>query len=157
MNSTVHDDDEIISVGKALPRIARAEPLDRRRVRVWWRGGDSPVTVDVEPALLARRIFAPLRADDELFRSFKVSEYGDCLEWADNIELSAVWIERLAEATLENGEFRHAMEEMEMSLDSMAAYLGVSRRLIASYRKDKPIPKAVALATRYLLEQRKAS
>jgi len=36
-------------------------------------------------------------------------------------------------------------------LDGMAARLGVARRLIADYRKDKPIPKVVALATRQLL------
>ena len=35
--------------------------------------------------------------------------------------------------------------------------LHLARRLVADYRKDKPIPKTVALATRYLLEQRKAS
>jgi hypothetical protein len=35
--------------------------------------------------------------------------------------------------------------------------LGVSRRLIADYRKNKPIPRLVALATRYLLERRRAA
>jgi len=49
------------------------------------------------------------------------------------------------------------MDALQMSLDGMAARLGIARRLVADYRKDKPIPKTVALATRYLLEQRKAS
>ena len=157
MNSMVdQDDDEIIEVGAPLPRIDRAEPLDCRRIRLWWRGIDPPVEIDVAPALIARRIFSPLRENDELFRLFKVSELGDCLEWPGEIELSALWLERLAEASLDNGEFRDAMDEMKMSLDGMAAYLGLSRRLIASYRKDKPIPKTVALATRHLLDQRRA-
>ncbi len=149
-------DDEIIGVGRALPRIAKAEPLDERRVRLWWRGSADPVVVDVAPALASHRGFVALRTDDELFRSLKVSEYGDCLEWPGEIELSAVWIERLAEAVLDNEQFREAMDQLHVSLDGMAAHLGVSRRLVADYRKDKPIPKLVALATRYLLERRKA-
>jgi hypothetical protein len=153
---TVSDDDEFIAVGKPIPKIAAAEPLQHHAVRIWWRGVDDPVVVDVSPALISHRAFALLRTDDELFRSFRVSEYGDCLEWPGEIELSAVWIERLAEAALGNREFRAAMDELDLSLDAMAAYLGLSRRLIASYRKDKTIPKAVALATRHLLEQRRA-
>ncbi len=155
MNLTTSGDDEMITVGRPLPRIDRAEPLNDRVVRVWWQGGEGPVDVDVGPALVSRRVFAPLRTDEALFRSLQVSQYGDCLEWVGEIELSAVWVERLAEAALNNAQFRDAMDEMEMSLDSMAAYLGLSRRLIANYRKDKPIPKTVALATRHLLEQRR--
>jgi hypothetical protein len=152
----VDDDDDMISVGKPIPRIDRAEPLEGRRLRVWWRGSDMPVDVDVAPAILSHRGFTALRSNDALFRSFKVSEYGDCIEWPGEVELSAVWIERLAEAALDNSQFREAMDAMHMSLDGMAAHLGLSRRLIADYRKDKPIPKTVALATRYLLDQRRA-
>jgi hypothetical protein len=49
------------------------------------------------------------------------------------------------------------MDELTLSLDGMAAQLGIARRLVADYRKDKPIPKSIALAVRYLVEhQRKA-
>ncbi len=151
------DEDDIIEVGGPLPRIAKAAALDGRRIRVWWRGAEAaPVVVDVGPALASHRGFVALRTDDALFRSFRVSAYGDSLEWPGGVELSAVWIERLAAAALGNAEFREAMDEMHMSLDGMAAHLGVSRRLVADYRKDKPIPKLVALATRYLLERRRA-
>lgn len=78
----------------------------------------------------------------------------NALEWADGSELSAVWIEELALGSLDNAEFRAAMERMNMSLDGMAGYLGIARRLVASYRKDKHIPRHVALATRYLLQVR---
>jgi hypothetical protein len=47
------------------------------------------------------------------------------------------------------------MDDLEMSLDGMAAMLGTARRLIASYRKDKQIPNAIALATRFLVERKK--
>lgn len=150
------DSNEIIRVGRPIPRIESAEALDRRNVRILWRGAVEPMLVDVGPALMNLRIFARLRTDDDLFRSLRVSEFGDCLEWPDGAELSAIWIEELADASLDNAQFRDAMDQLQMSLDGMAARLGVARRLIADYRKDKPIPKSIALATRYLLEQRKA-
>ena len=46
------------------------------------------------------------------------------------------------------------MDRLHLTLDGMAARLGVARRLVADYRKDKPIPKHIALATRYLLERK---
>ena len=113
--------------------------------------------VDLTPALASHRAFVGLRLDDNAFRAFAVSEMGDALEWPDGAELPSTWIEELADASLDNAEFRDAMDTLQMSLDGMAARLGIARRLIADYRKDKPIPKHIALATRYLLEQRKAS
>src|SRR4051794_15888494 len=41
--------DEIIAVGKALPRIAHAESLGGRKVLVTWRNGETKM-VDLEPA-----------------------------------------------------------------------------------------------------------
>jgi hypothetical protein len=54
-------------------------------------------------------------------------------------------------ADLSNEDFRAAMRTLDASLDVMAERLGVGRRMVAYYRKDMPIPKSVALATRYLL------
>ena len=34
-----------------------------------------------------------------------------------------------------------------------ALALDISRRLVADYRKDKPIPRHIAFATRYLVDQ----
>lgn len=87
----------------------------------------------------------------------RVSEYGEAIEWTDELDFSAVWIARLPPVTFDNQEFRTAMDELGMSLDGMAAALEVSRRLIADFRKDKPIPRHIALATRYLIEHHKRS
>ena len=137
-----------------LPRIESAEPLDGRRVRIVWRGGVSQ-EIDTTPALSSRRIFLELRTNDALFRSLKVNEDGNAIEWPDGAELSAIWLERLAPTSLANTDFRAAMEELGYSLDGMAARLGLSRRLIADYRRDKPIPETVGLAIRYLIEHQK--
>lgn len=124
-------------------------------MRVTWSTGNEQ-TVDIAPALASHREFVKIRTDDALFGTLKVSAYGDALEWADGTELAAAWIEELAAGLLTNEEFREAMDTMTMSLDGMAGHLGIARRLVADYRKDKPIPKAVALATRHLLAMRKA-
>ena len=125
-------------------------------MQIVWEGGKTEI-VDIMPALASHRAFVRLRTDDKLFRALRVSDFQDCLEWPDGAELPATWIEELTEAPFDNAEFRDAMDALQMSLDGMAARLGIARRLVADYRKDKPIPKTVALATRYLLEQRKAS
>jgi hypothetical protein len=140
---------DLIVVGRPLPRIAAAAPLDGRRVRLAWRGGTSRV-VDLAPVLASHRAFIALRSDDALFATLRVNEDGNALEWADGSELSAEWIERLPPCEMTNAEFRAAMDALEMSLDGMAAALQVSRRLVAAYRKDKPVPRHIAHATRYL-------
>lgn len=145
--------DDIIAVGNALPRIAAAFPLDGRKVKIVWSNGSVKVA-DLTGAFASRRIFIPLRNDDALFRTLRVSEMGDGIEWdGPDLEFSALWLDRLPEAEFTNDEFRAAMDALGLSLDGMAADLGLSRSLVAEYRKDKPIPRHVALATRYLLRR----
>lgn len=152
MNGNASIDDEIISVGPPLPRIATAEPIDERRVRITWRNGGS-VTVDLAPVLHSRRLFIPLRRDDALFGTMRVNEDGNALEWEGGIGLSALWVERLPPIGMSNTEFRDLMSKMGATLDSMASALEISRRQVADYRDEKRIPNHIALATRYLAER----
>jgi len=147
--------DEIITVGKALPRIAHAVPLDGRKVKVMWADGSVKV-VDLSGALASRRVYIPLRDDDALFQSLHVTEYGDGIEWKNDLDFSAVWLDRLPEADFTNEEFRRAMASLKLSNEGMAADLEISRSQVAEYKKDKPIPRHIALATRYLLGRRAA-
>jgi hypothetical protein len=147
--------EDVIEVGKPIPRVRRVTSKEARVVAIEWDDGTSS-DVDLTPALMSHKGFVRLRTDDALFRTVAVGEYGGYIRWADGSELSSVWIEELRDELLDNSGFREAMDQLHMSLDGMAARLGVARRLIADYRKDKPIPKHIALATRYLLEQRKA-
>lgn len=143
--------DEIIRTASPLPRIAAAKPLDGRKVEIVWQD-DRRKTVDLASAFASRRVYMPLRDNDQLFRTLRVSDYGDAIEWDGGIDFSAVWIERLPDEDFGNADFRNAMEVLGLSLEGMAAALQVSRRQIAAFRKDKPIPRHIALATRYLLE-----
>lgn len=152
MNGTASMSDDIITVGAALPRLLEAYPGNDRQVHLVWKSGLER-TVDLAPVLESRRIFIPLRTDDDLFRSLKVSEFGDAIEWGDDIDLSAVWLSRLPSIVFSNVDFVKAMDELGMTLDGMALALDISRRLVADYRKDKPIPRHIAFATRYLVDQ----
>ena len=146
-------ENELIAVDKPLPRISSVHLLDARKVRIDWAGGVSRV-VDLMPALASHREFIALRSDDNLFRTVQVNEDSNALKWADGSELSAEWAERLPSCVMANSEFRTAMDDLRMSLDGMAAALQISRRMIAGYRKDKPIPRHIAYATRYLTRHR---
>ncbi|MGE6743324.1 DUF2442 domain-containing protein [Allorhizobium pseudoryzae] len=146
--------DELISVGEPLPRIRMVEPLDDRLLRVTWASGQEQV-VDLAPALLSRRVFMPLRQDDALFRAVTVEEFGTAIEWPGGIDFSALWLSKLPPVDFGNADFRKAMDELGMTLEGMAAALEISRRQVADYRKGKPIPRSIAYATRYLVDQRR--
>ena len=148
------DDDEIISVGEPLIDIVKAAPLPERRIVITWETGETDI-VDIMPALASRPVFMALRTDDALFQTMKVNEEGNAIEWDDGAELTAIWIRRLVPDNFGNGDFRAAMAMLGFSLQGMASALQVSRRLIADYRKDKPIPRHIALATKYLVEHRR--
>ena len=148
------DENDFVTAGKTLKKIRSAKWLEARQVRISWRDGEVD-QIDLTPVLLSHRGFVALRTDDQLFGTMKVAEYGEALEWADGTELAAAWLQELVPVFYDNERFRRAMDELHMSLDGMAARLGIARRLIAEYRKDRPIPKYVALATEYLLDQRK--
>jgi hypothetical protein len=152
MSGRVSTSADIISVGAPIPRIKKAHPLAGRTVHIVWRSGEEK-TVDLMPVFASRRIYIPLRTNEKLFRSLRVSRHGDSLEWDGGIDLSAVWIEQLPSTEFKNEDFRRAMEALRMTLEGMAAVLEISRRQVADYRKHKPIPRHIALATRYLMER----
>lgn len=148
-NASTHD--EVITVGAPLPRIKDAIALDDRKVRVTFDDGRTK-TVDLAPALESRRVYIPLRDDDLLFRSFQIGEYRNSIEWNDELDFSAVWLDALPSIEFSNDDFRKAMDDLGMTLEGMASALEISRRLVADYRKHKPIPRHISLATRYLVE-----
>lgn len=145
------EEGDFVEVGGAMPVIRRAEHVGGYIVRVEWHDGREE-EIDLGPAILSHRAFVSLRNDPSTFSKFIVRDRGDSLVWPGGQELSADWVQELAPRALDNEEFRNAMTQLHLSLDGMAARLGIARRLVADYRKDRPIPTTVALATRYLLE-----
>jgi hypothetical protein len=122
-------------------------------LRVRWDEGTESL-IDVSGMIQSFRVFAPLRAP-ELFRQVRLGEHGTDVVWTDEIDMAADTLWRLAQEqageTMTPDAFRHWRERKAYTLDEAARALGLSRRMVAYYEKgDRPIPRAVALATRAL-------
>ena len=140
---------------KSLPRIVAVSAAKKPFTLLirWDRGEDS--RVDVSGIIKTFRVYEPLRRSPDLFRRVRVGEYGTDIVWTDAIDMSADTLWRLAQeqsgATLSPADFKHWRERKAYTLDTAAAALGISRRMVAYYEQGKkPIPRVVALATRAL-------
>ena len=99
--------DEVILVGKQLPRLASVRSVDgnRRLIAIRWavgpRAGRSE-TVDLSPLIDCYKLYAPLRGDHTLFATVHLLNEGTAIAWGkdDEIDMSAASIERLAEETM---------------------------------------------------------
>ncbi|MGE0259911.1 MAG: DUF2442 domain-containing protein [Alphaproteobacteria bacterium] len=114
-------------------------------VLVTWRGGAESL-VDLGEHLATYAIFAPLRADDELFRQVAVGEWGWCIAWSEDMEISSDTLWRLA---LEQGAawLRQWRGDHRMSQAEAAKALGVSPRMWRYYEAGTHLlPKTVRLA-----------
>ena len=137
-----------------LPRIEAVEADGPYTLHLRWaHGGES--TVNVSGPIDAFRVYEPLRTDPTLFEAVKLGEYGTHVAWADEVDMAATTLWRLAQeqsgATLSAEEFRGWRKRQTHTLDTAAKALGVSRRMVAYYdRGEKPIPRTVALATKAL-------
>ena len=140
---------------KTLPRIVSVAAGDKPmtlRLR-WDKGGES--LVDVSGVVGTFRVYEPLRRAPELFRQARVGEHGTDIVWTDDIDMAADTLWRLAQeqagVTLSADAFRQWRERCAYTLDTAAAALGISRRMVSYYEQGKkPIPRVVALATRAL-------
>ena len=140
---------------KTLPRIVSVavgkKPLTLL-IR-WDKGGES--WVDVSGMVETFRVYEPLRRSPELFGRVQVGEYGTDVCWPEEIDMAADTLLRLANEqsgqTMSPDAFKHWRERKAYTLDTAAAALGLSRRMIAYYEQGaKPIPRVVALATHAL-------
>jgi hypothetical protein len=98
--------------------------------------------------------FEALR-DPAMFASAQVVDWGWSVEWACGLSMAS---ERLYQMGKEQAgeaypvaEFRAWMDRNKMSLSTMAAALGLSRRAVSQYSSGaRPIPRVVGLALRGL-------
>ena len=144
--------DELISIGQPLPRILSVRVLQNFEIEIVWNSGQKSAC-DLAPVLASRKILRTLLAEPTLFMSVSVNDDGNAVIWKNGAEISAVWLEELSLTRFSNSDFRALMDQLGLTLEGMAATLEVSRRQIANYRKDKPIPKHIALASRYLAQK----
>ncbi len=139
---------------KSLPRIVAVTADEKPfTLRIRWDRGDES-RIDVSGMIETFRVLVPLRSP-ELFQNVRVGEHGTDIVWTDAIDMSADTLWRLAREqsgdTLSADAFRAWRERKAYTLDSAAAALGISRRMVAYYEEGKkPVPRVVALATRAL-------
>lgn len=112
------------------------------------RNGQVNEIIDLYPVIGAFKAGRRLLDDRAMFETVRLSDDGYEVEWGDGSALAISTIVRLAEEQMSNDEFRRFLSEMRLTFDSAAAALGLSRRLIAYYAADRPIPRHVALACR---------
>jgi len=140
---------------KTLPRVVAVAAGNKpMTLRIRWDKGDESL-VDVSGMIETFRVYEPLRHSPKLFRQARVGEHGTDIVWSDDIDMAADTLWRLAQeqagVTLSPDAFKHWRERQAYTLDTAAAALGISRRMVAYYEQGKkPIPRVVALATRAL-------
>ena len=127
------------------PNIRSVSAASERAVVITWRGGAESV-VDLREHLAAYLIFAPLRADDELFRRVAIGEWGWCIAWSDDMQISSDTLWRLALA--QGAAWLRAWRgNRRMSQAEAAKALGVSARMWRYYEAGTHLlPKTVRLA-----------
>ena len=92
--------------------------------------------------------------DPKVFGSAKLGDHGASVIWANDDELELAADNLRARAVEQAGSISHEfvwnwMARHDLTLDTAASALGVSRRMLAYYRSGlKPVPRTVALACR---------
>jgi hypothetical protein len=133
-------------------RVEAVVPLEGRKVHLFWRSGLDEV-IDLKP-LLVRFARRPVSSHERLFRTVKSAPDGRSIVWDDGSEIGLSWLQDLALARMTSQEFCAALAGLGLTIEEAAAHLGVSRRSIAGYRRDREIPRAIAMAVRFLLLRR---
>jgi len=147
---------EVISIGEPMPRLASVTSHGTYEIVVVWAAGSprehNADLVDLAPLILTHKLYKPLRDDPDLLKTVHMIEDGSAIAWGadDAIDVAATSIERLAEEQMTSADFHAWLEQHKLTYDAAAAQLGISRRLVAYYAGQRPVPRYIALACRYL-------
>ena len=148
--------ENIARVGDPMPRLGAVSHHNGYEIAVSWQAGPragKTDIVDLAPVVLAYKVYRPLRDNPKLFKALHRSDGGAAIVWNDDIDMPATTVEWLAEETMTPDDFRAWLKRQKLTFDSAAAQLGISRRLVAYYAKQRQVPRYIALACRYLDHQ----
>lgn len=84
-----------VRLSSDTPNIRSVRADKERCLMIAWKSGAESV-VDVSGHLGNYAILTPLRTDDDLFRKVEVGEWGWCVRWSDDMELSSDTLWRLS-------------------------------------------------------------
>jgi hypothetical protein len=133
-----------------MPKLAAVAPAGALKVRVEWSVGSrasKKEVVDLGPLIQSLKFYKPLRRNVRLFRSVHLIRDGRAIAWgADDIDMSASSVERLAEEAMSADELRQLMQANNLTHSELASALGRSRRQLENYLSGHHIPRIVGLA-----------
>ena len=147
---------DIITVGRALPKLRGVKPADGRySVKVEWAEGARVGRIDVvdlAPMIVTFKVFQPLRDGTVPFERVRLGEWGASIIWPGNedLDIGADAIEEMAAGSMTNADFSAFLKRNKLTLDAAAVHLGIARRLVAYYAKERDIPRYIALACKEL-------
>ena len=129
------------------PRLLSVQALAPYRLRTTWDTGET-LEVDVEPILRRIPALAPI-LDLEIFNQVHLGAWGSGVEWLDE-EFGAdnvyAWAQEQA-GHVSHEMFDRWLHRNQLSLQSAAEVLGISRRRVGDYRTARrPIPRTIWLA-----------
>ena len=134
-----------------MPTISHVEQANGPfRLLIRWETGrrDGEEVIDIAPQIFAFKVYKPLRDNPDLFANVSVSVDGTAVVWPGNadLEVSADALEELAEDAMTSERFGQFLSDMNLTFDAAAAQLGISRRLVAYYAKEREVPRYISLA-----------
>jgi hypothetical protein len=140
MNSTMPKHFIMTSVFAELPATLRMQFADGQAF-----------TLDMTPIIRAHKSLARLE-EPAVFVSASIADGGHTVTWAGDDALELASDNLRARAITQAGGFSHEfiwnwMTAHQLTLESAARAIGVSRRMLAYYRAgQKPVPRTVGLA-----------
>lgn len=130
-------------------RLKEVEVLKPYVLRLTFGDGEV-MTVDLKGIINRIPALSPLK-DPKLFAKARIDQWGSIIEWMPG-EIDMAADNLRAEAVEQQGGISHEriwewMYRNNLTLDTAAEALGISRRMVAYYRSgQKPIPKHIWLA-----------
>jgi hypothetical protein len=140
----------------AMPLVGSVTAKDAFDVEITWAAGSRAgrtEVLDLSPIINAVKFFRPLRNDRSLFETVHSIAFGNAIAWGEDeaVDLSATALQRLAEETMRPDDLRQFISDQGLSETALAAILDYSRRQIVSFvNHERPIPRVVSLACRYI-------
>ena len=133
-----------------IGKLAAVSVIRDRTLAITWDDGHTGI-VDVSASIDRVSALEPL-GDPAVFAQASVSHDGWSVEWPGGLDFGTGqlrrWADEQAGDTMRAAAFRDWMDRHNLTLDSAAGALGLSRRIIAYYLSgEHPIPKTVMLAT----------
>ena len=131
-------------------RITSVEPLERTSLMVRWQDGSESVVELAGWIATGGDMLSPL-VDKTVWKSAAVADFGATVEWnGDDLAIDAVHLRSIADdqRDFDVTDLRLWQEQVGLSNNEAADFLGVSLRTWKNYRAGAPVSNAVKMLLR---------